>query len=91
MSDTPITFGVGPVPLRARASLSSSPMVLTRSRRGDAAEAGSVPPRTWTVPSNTLVTTVPDSRSNQSFPMMPLSAGIAPLSIAACPTAVTVG
>ena len=41
--------------------------------------------------SNTLVTDAPIWRSYQSLPMMPLTDGVAPVSIVECPTAVTVG
>ena len=44
----------------------------------------------WAV-SETLVTTAPVARSNQSLPMMPLTDGVAPVSIVEWPIAVTVG
>jgi len=62
---------------RPRVSLSSSAVVVTRSRCGDALVAA-VPPTCLTCSSETLVTVFPASRSNRSFPMMPLVAGVAP-------------
>jgi hypothetical protein len=44
-----------------------------------------------TVVSVMLSTCFPVSRSNQSLPMMPLTDGVAPVSIVAWPIAVTVG
>ena len=89
--DTPNTRGASAAPFgSADAILSSSPTVLTSSRRGDAAlPVGE--PSGLTVESDTLVTVAPVSRSNQSLPMIPLTDGVAPVSIVACPIAVTVG
>ena len=58
-------------------------------RRGD--EPSPVPPTRVVCGSSTLVTPLPIDRSNQSFPMIPLTAGVAPVIIVECPTAVTVG
>jgi hypothetical protein len=90
-SETPKTRGELPAPLAAPlASFNSSPTVLTRRRRGDAAVPVGAPIG-FTAGSATLVTLAPVSRSNQSLPMMPLTDGVAPLSIVAWPIAVTVG
>jgi hypothetical protein len=90
-SETPMTRGASAAPLGAPdASFISSPSVLTSSRRGDAAAASGAPTG-FTVVSVTLATVFPDSRSNQSFPMIPLTDGVAPDNIVACPIAVTVG
>jgi hypothetical protein len=72
------------------AIFSSSPMVLTLRRCGEAPEA-SPAPTSLVAGSSTAVTFRFSARSYQSLPMMPLSAGGAPLSIAAWPTAVTEG
>ena len=81
--DTPKTRGASGAPFGSPdAILSSSPSVLTRRRRGDAA----IPvadPSGLTVGSETLVTVAPVSRSNQSLPIMPLTDGVAPESIVA--------
>ena len=83
--DMPITFG------RSRcARFISSPSVLTSRRRGDA-PAVADPPRGRTESSETLVTFLPDSRSYQSLPTIPLMLGVAPVSMVECPIAVTVG
>ena len=86
-----MTRGASGAPLRnLEAILSWSPTVVTSNRRG---EAG-VPvgePTALTAGSDTLVTVAPVSRSNQSLPMIPLTDGVAPLSMVAWPTAVTVG
>ena len=50
-----------------------------------------VPPSSLAFESETLVTCLFSSRSNQSLPTMPLIAGIAPDKKVLCPTAVTVG
>src|SRR3954465_1890724 len=90
-SEMPMTRGALGAPFGVpAASFISSPTVLTRSRRGDAF-AASAAPTGWTVSSEILETDAPDSRSNQSFPIIPLTDGVAPDSIVACPTAVTVG
>src|SRR5262245_11088444 len=89
--DTPKTRGAPGDPFDADDAMrSSSPTVLTSSRCGDAAAPVSAPSG-FTAGSDTLVTTAPVSRSNQSLPMMPLTDGVAPLSIVEWPTAVTVG
>src|SRR6185295_4367963 len=89
--DTPMTRGRTGAPFgRPDPIFSSSPSVLTSSRRGEAA-GPDADPTGATDGSDTLVTIAPVSRSNQSLPMMPLTDGVAPLSIVACPTAVTVG
>ena len=90
-SDTPMTFGAFAAPLAApEASLISSPTVLTSRRRGDAVAASGAPIG-LTLESVMLWTCAAVSRSNQSLPMMPLTDGVAPLNIVACPIAVTVG
>ena len=72
--------------------LSSSPTVLTSSRRGEAPPSPApAPPRIFTASSETLVTDLPVSRSNQSLPTMPLIDGVAPLRNVLWPIAVTVG
>src|SRR5690606_10394346 len=91
LSETPNTRGAsGAFFGRPAATLISSPSVLTRRRRGDAA-APEAAPTGVTVVSVTLVTLLPVARSNQSLPMMPLTDGVAPVSMVECPTAVTVG
>jgi hypothetical protein len=83
LSDRPITRGAASDPFGAAAdSLSSSPSVLTSSRRGEAVAASGAPIG-FTVVSVMLCTCVPVSRSNQSFPMIPLTLGVAPESIVA--------
>ena len=68
----------------------SSPTVLTSSRRGDAVAAFGAPIGLTRRIRNALdLRRV--SRSNQSLPMMPLTDGVAPVSIVAWPIAVTVG
>ena len=72
------------------AIFSSSPTVLTRRRCGEEPVVCPAPRRS--VPgSSTLVTFLFSARSYQSFPMMPLIDGGAPVSIAEWPTAVTEG
>ncbi len=91
-SETPNTAGALAEPLGwCDDILSSSPIVLTSRRRGEPAAAAVVDPTVETVGSDTLVTVAPDSRSNQSLPMMPLTDSVAPLNIVAWPGAVTVG
>ncbi len=81
--DTPNTRGAPGAPFGCSdAIFSSSPSVLTRSRRGDAAEAVG-DPIGFTVRSETLCTTFPVSRSNQSLPMIPWTEGVAPDSMVA--------
>src|SRR3954469_10237521 len=91
LRDTPMTRGALGAPFGAlEASFISSPNVSTRRRRGEAAEALTAPTG-FTVSSAILATDLPDSRSNQSLPMMPLTDGVAPDNIVEWPTAVTVG
>jgi hypothetical protein len=82
--EMPITFDL---PL---AIFSSSPKVLTSSLRGDEPRPG-LPPSSCVCSSETLVTCLPASRSNHSLPTIPLTDGVAPLSMVAWPIAVTVG
>ena len=90
-SDMPMTRGALSDPFgAAELSFNSSPTVLTRSRRGEAVAAPGAP-IDFTVTSVMLCTCPLVSRSNQSLPMMPLTLGVAPVSIVACPIAVTVG
>jgi hypothetical protein len=69
---------------------SSSPTVLTSSRRGDEPCAALVPPTKEDCGSETLVTRLPVSLSNHSLAIIPLDDGAAPLRNVECPTAVTV-
>src|SRR5579885_982829 len=93
LMETPITFESG------CAFRNSSPTVLTSSRLGEAGSASVLlgpscscsQPTVFTSQSHTLVTTLPDSRSYQAFPTIPLTAGIAPDMKMLCPTAVIVG
>ena len=69
---------------------SSSPIVLTSRRRGEAEVRMPTPPTRKVLASLTLVTMPPVSRSYQSLATMPLIEGGAPLRKVECPTAVTV-
>ena len=60
------------------AIFNSSPSVLTSSFRGEAPVPA--PPKRLVAASDTLVTTLPVSRSNQSLPTIPLIEGVAPVS-----------
>ena len=82
--ETPITCESG------KRIFNSSVIVLVISRRGDEPHGPDVPPTGLVAGSETLVTVLPVSRSNQSFAMMPLTEGVAPLRNVECPTAVTV-
>ncbi len=64
-------------------------MVEARRRRGEAPVP--VAPSSVTVSSVMLWIDAAVARSYQSLPMMPLTDGVAPLSMVAWPTAVTVG
>jgi hypothetical protein len=81
--EIPITFDL---PL---AIFSSSPSVLTSSFDGD--DARPLAPSSCRLSSDTLVTCLPSSRSYHSLPTMPLTEGVAPVSIVEWPMAVTVG
>ena len=83
MIETPITLP--PLP----DIFISSPTVDCSRRFGDAPSP--VEPRSLNVSSDTLVTRFFVARSHHSLPIMPLSAGVAPVRNVECPTAVTVG
>jgi len=72
------------------AILISSPTVETSIRCGDEACLSGAP-NVCRLGSETLVTSLLVARSHQSFPTIPDNAGLAPLKIVECPTAVTVG
>ena len=81
LSDIPRTRGAFGAPFAApEASFISSPSVLTSKRRGEAVAAAGAPTG-LTVSSVMLATDFPDSRSNQSLPMIPLTDGVAPVNI----------
>ena len=80
--DTPNTRGASGDPFGCSdAIFSSSPTVLTSSRRGEAADAVGEPSGLTVV--RHALTVVPVSRSNQSLPMIPLTDGVAPESMVA--------
>jgi hypothetical protein len=89
-NDTPMTRGRSGAPLgRPDPIFSSSPTVLTSSRRGDAAARRRADRRDGRI--EHARDDRPVSRSNQSLPMIPLTDGVAPVSIVEWPMAVTVG